>query len=170
MSGRGDCMKPEILNGVIRFSGTLNEDSDFVLIRRFLEELNSTNIAISFRNVQRANSCGIIAWFKLARELDLRVRYLETPVWLIEQFNMSPFFLRNATVESFYAPFYEIESGGHEFKLLRVGIEVPILSNYSDFEFDLQAAEFANIEADFQPEEYFFFISANFASFKQGAA
>jgi hypothetical protein len=163
-------MKPEILNGVIRFSGTLNEDSDFVLIRRFLEELNSTNISISFRAVQRANSCGIIAWFKLARELDLRVRYLETPVWLIEQFNMSPFFLRNATVESFYAPFYEIESGGHEFKLLRVGIEVPILSNYSDFELDLQAAEFANIEADFQPEEYFFFISANFAAFKQGAA
>jgi hypothetical protein len=163
-------MQPEILNGLIRFSGTLNEESEFVLIRQFLWEANSRSMAISFRNVQRANSCGIIAWFKLARELDVRIRYIETPVWLIEQFNMSPFFLRNATVESFYAPFYEIESGGHEVKLLRVGIEVPILPNYADFEFDLQTAESVHIEADFQADEYFFFISANYASFKQGAA
>ena len=163
-------MQAKISEGTVYFSDVLNEDTDFTTLLALLESSRQRTVRISFAAVERANSCGIIAWFRLVRDLELRVRYVESPVWLIEQLNMSPFFLRKSVVESFYAPFFDPESRKQLLCLLTVGVDVPVLPSYENFEWHPQASAYALLEPDFEPEEYFRFITSNLAEFRTGAA
>ena len=167
---RVNAMHARISEGTVYFSNILNEDTDFENLVTLLETSRQRAIRISFAGVERANSCGIIAWFRLVRDLELRVRYVESPVWLIEQLNMSPFFLRKSVVESFYAPFFDPESRKQRLCLLTIGVDVPILAGYENFVWHPQDPSLALLEPDFEPEEYFRFIAANLSEFRTGAA
>jgi ABC-type transporter Mla MlaB component len=154
-------MHASILNNTLHLSGTLNEDTDFHVLQKKISTLPSRSFSVNLKQVERANSCGIIAWFKMVRELQLRVSYVEAPIWLIEQLNMNPFFLKGCSVKSFYAPFYDTASNEHEILLLELGKDVPYLNDFSNFEIDPAELGRPELEADFDSEEYFQFISAN---------
>lgn len=163
-------METKTLDNTLWLSGVLNEETDFQALKKILDSGLPSPIRVNLKNVERANSCGIIAWFKLIRELQVSLVYTEAPVWLIEQFNMNPFFLRSSSVESFYAPFYDVESNEHHLLLLCLGKDVPLQDDYSDFEVDSAAFGRSTLEADFDSEEYFQFIVANLDELRAGAA
>lgn len=154
-------MQAAIKNNTLSLSGTLNEDTDFHVLRQQIGLMGNRAFHVNLKRVERANSCGIIAWFKMVRELQLQITYVEAPIWLIEQFNMNPFFLKGCSVKSFFAPFYDTSSNDHEILLLELGKDVPYLADYSDFELDPAELGRPELEADFDSEEFFQFVAAN---------
>ncbi len=85
--------------------GAINEDADLNQIPQtgFLEYY------FDFNDVTLINSCGIRDWIGFLDKLGPKVKivYARCPQIIIEQINMVQGFLRpNATIESFYAPYY----------------------------------------------------------------
>jgi hypothetical protein len=70
------------------------------------------------------------------------------------------------TVESIYASFYCPQNDTHETILLTLGKEIPILDNYESFQLVLKNKEGLDLEIDFEPNEYLYFISSNPKRFK----
>ena len=165
-----DAMKFSRDGNKMILEGVLNEETDFVSLRRCIEGSNSAPIEVSFGRVDRANSCGIIAWFKLLRDLQIQVIYYEAPVWLIELFNMNPFFMNSSLVRSFYAPFYDVVNNSHKMILLHFGKDVPVLSDYTGYEFKFSDDYGASLEPDFESKEFFQFVTSNLEHYREGVA
>ena len=163
-------MEAVVQNTTVEFSGLLNEDSSSQVIQNALKEAlkNSTDkvIYIDFSRVKRANSCGILTWYKILESLQGTFIYIKVPRWLVEQFNISDFLNDNATVQSIEANFYCPQNDTHENLLLTLGKDVPILEDYSDFSLSFKNKDGLPLEMDFEPTEYFFFISSGIEKFK----
>jgi hypothetical protein len=54
--------------------------------------------------------------------------------------------------------------------LLTLGKEIPILESYDDFSLIMKSKDGLDLEIDFEPNEYFYFISSNIKRFKGEAA
>jgi hypothetical protein len=146
---------------LVRFSGILNEESDLEKVKAQLEPFHNQNVRVSFAEVVRANSCGITSWLRLVRDLDLAITYVEAPVWLVEQFNISPFFLRKAYVESFCAPFFDPSTGNQSMQLVTVGQDIRPSDVHSEDTFAQPLAPHLDgLEPDFDPTEYLHFLTA----------
>ena len=97
--------------------------------------------------------------------------YLSTSMslaWLVERFNSSDFLSPNAKVQSLEADFYCPQNDTHERIILQIGKDVPILDNYNKFNLNLKNKAGIALEMDFEPSEYFYFISSNIQRFKEG--
>lgn len=158
-------MEIAVREHTLEFSGTLSEDSRMDPVRDAILALSARRpghrVRLDFSAVKRANSCGILAWFKLIEEIKVPTAYVRAPVWLVEQFNYSDFLRNDAIVESLLAPFYSPESDTHEIVVLTIGKDLPILKDYSGFEIHPVNTRGETLEADFEPEEYFNFLAAN---------
>ena len=146
------------------FRGVLDEKCPIDLIEEALQKAaqklaTNSRVALDFSNVKRANSCGILAWFKLTEQLVLPISYINVPVWLVEQFGFTDFAKSNAVVESVFAPFYCPEKDVHELFLLRIGIDVPFQDNYLNWALERKNAEGWTFEPDFEPDQYFRFLA-----------
>ena len=166
-------MEVAVNKNTVEFSGLLNEDSSSQGIQSALEEAlkNSpeSTVYIDFSKVKRANSCGILTWYKVLESLTGKFIYMKVPRWLVEQFNISDFLNDSTTVESIEANFYCPQNDTHENILLVLGKEIPILEDYSEFTLVLKNKEGLALEMDFEPSEYFYFISASAQKFKGSA-
>lgn len=85
--------------------GSIDEDADFERI--------PTQGIISFNfdmnGIEAINSCGIREWIQLLDRMDThaKVVYRNCPSCIVDQFNIAAdLTMRNATIESFYAPYY----------------------------------------------------------------
>ena len=168
-------MEVVVNESIIEFSGLLNEESSVENIKKALEQAfnNSKDkiVCLDFSKVKRANSCGILAWYKLLGAFkDGICIYKNVPRWLVEQFNISDFLSERTRVESIQANFYCPSNDTHETLLLTLGKEIPILDNYDNFNLVMKSKDGLDLEIDFEPNEYFYFISSNIKRFKEATS
>jgi len=157
-------------NNLVEFSGILNEDSSSEEIKKSLEKALAAStdkkIQVDFSKVRRANSCGILTWYKVLESLAGFFIYINVPRWLVEQFNISDFLNKNTTVYSIEANFYCPQNDTHESRILVIGTDIPVQENYSNFHMVLKTKDGFDLEMDFEPTEYFYFISSSYQKFK----
>lgn len=157
----------------LRFSGVLDETTDMEQARQAIIALGASQgpeVYLDLSEVRRANSCGILSWLRLLRDVNLSFVYVNAPVWLIAQFNMiSEFFVGRVRVESIQAPFYCPADDSSLSLTLFVGEDIPVRDDYEDFQFANRAIDGKEYEPDFDPAEYFSFIAANFQRFGSAA-
>ncbi len=98
------------------FAGNIDEDASFAEI----EKVQEKEYVFDFDKVNMINSCGIREWIKFIEKLpkDAKIIYQKCPQIIIEQMNMVHGFIRQgASIESFYAPYYD-EDSDTEHKIL----------------------------------------------------
>jgi anti-anti-sigma regulatory factor len=165
-------MDVSVTKNLVEFSGILNEDSSSQIIENALEQAlkdaPDQTILLDFSKVKRANSCGILTWYKSLEASKGKFVYTKVPRWLVEQFNISDFLNDHTTVDSIEAHFYCPQNDTHENMLLVIGKDIPILENYTNFNLTLKNKDGLDLEMDFDPHEYFYFISSNFKKFSGG--
>ena len=166
-------MDVTVKSNIIEFSGFLNEFSpietsikDLILQTSLNSEPQS--VTFDFCRVKRGNSCGVLCWFKLMDELTFSVKYINMPIWLVEQFNYVERLPPNTSILSVQAPFYCPEEDNHENVVLVIGKDIPIQDDYENFTIFCMNQNGAKLEANFEPAEYFQFIVANPGSFVRG--
>ena len=153
------------------FSGVLDESTQIDPIRASLQEAiagaRGGRVRLDFSQVKRANSVGILSWFRLVHGLAYAVAYVNVPVWLVEQFNFADGLRGDTFVESVLAPFYCPSDDTHAIVVLTVGRELPLLEDYSELELRIPGANGKMLEPDFEADEYFQFLSANREKFER---
>lgn len=158
-------MELTLSGSTIVFSGVLDEKTSIATIRTYVEQALSQVadgvIFLNFGAVKRANSLGILAWAKFIEASPYRFAYVDTPEWLIEQFNLCGLLKEGSRVESLQASFYCPENDSHRVLTLSVGKDIPVQDDYSDFEISRKTTEGLLLEADFEPAEYFNFLARN---------
>lgn len=158
----------------VLFAGTLDEHTSADALRQALLEAVKTNpgrrVHLDLSQVSRANSVGILTWFKLLRDLAPSATYINMPVWLVEQFNIGERIRGDIDIESFQAPFYCPEKDTHSIVSLVVERDVPLRDSYADFEISLPGDDGSVFEADFEPEEYLQFLILNHDKLKSQRA
>ena len=147
---------------VLFLSGVLDSQFPFAEVRRLLEDKpkDEPPIFLDLSQIDRGNSLGMFEWIRLLQQMNLRFEYINTPVWLVEQFCsidelLSPLIM----VTSFFGLFACPADDSYETCLMEVGKEVPLLKDYSGFELKVASASGKTIEPDFVVEEYFSFLT-----------
>ncbi len=158
-------MEVKVKDATVEFFGILNEESSEENIKKSLQTAlqnsNNKKIFIDFSNVKRANSCGILSWYKIIDSFDAEFTYIKSPRWLVEQFNLSDFLNHKTFVQSIQAMFYCPKNDTHEIVSLQIGKEIPLLNDYDQFQIHLKNPKGLDLEMDFEPSEYFHFIIKN---------
>jgi hypothetical protein len=156
----------------IEFSGYLNEKSNMDLVKTALEGASATaqsrgqRVTLDFSKVSKANSCGILTYLKTLIALKIPVTYVNAPIWLVEQFNaLDDFFVGDILVTSIFAQFYSPQTDESFVLLQELGKDLPILSDYSSFEINPKSPEGHELEPDYEPELYYFFIAKRHTAF-----
>lgn len=133
----------------IVLSGRIDEDAHFENV----SGLEAKKFTFDFKEVSLINSCGVREWINLINKLIKKgqVIYKNCPQVMIEQMNMVEGFLpNNASIESFFAPYFDPDLD-QEKKILLMFDEVkskkaPIKKNEkgTELEFDALEAQFFN--------------------------
>lgn len=138
------------------FFGNIDENASFT--GAILE--GTKDLVIDLEKVEAINSCGIrdwIEWLKTA-PTDAKIEYRNCPKVIVDQMNMIKGFLpANASVESFYVPYYAPDSDEEKMILYRRTIDfkegnVDIKDTITDPDTNVE------FELDVIPEKYFKFI------------
>jgi hypothetical protein len=164
-------LKANVLPNTLLFEGILDEQTSEDHLRETLEKVKKAGIKpplnLDFSKVTYANSAGVVIWLKFANKSGIAFKYINAPVWLVNQFNMiSDYFVNQSFVETLSAPYFAPKSQDSIVFTLKVGKDIPILENYADFKMPNRAAEGKVYEIDFDPGRYFSFISENYQLFK----
>ena len=155
-------MEVKVTNQTICFSGVLDEAVTVQFLEAQLIPLISKLDApfrVDFSSVQRSNSVGLLAWFRFVQSFQSTVLYVNTPVWMVEQFNFTDLLNPKNTIHSFHAPFYCQESDQYETKILTVGKDIELTEDYSSISLEYSNPVGQVFEPDFEPSEYFHFLS-----------
>lgn len=124
MNGSLD-LKTKVLDGtvIVELSGAIDEDADFSKIK---ELGGMSSYEFHFENINSINSCGVREWTNFVSSLgeDCDIKYFNCRQIIIEQINMVHGFIpKNASIESFYAPYF-CEDLDKEYKILLKACEV----------------------------------------------
>lgn len=105
----------------IILTGIIDEDVNFAHI----EIVNTPEIRFELAGIKSINSCGIREWIKwLNTNKAAKIHFENCPKIIIDQINMVDGFLpKNATVESFFVPYYNDDNGTEKNILFRLGSE-----------------------------------------------
>ena len=123
------------------------------------QSVRDSELKLDLSGVVHANSLGIRAWLTGFRKSRGPYCYVRMPVWLVAQCNMiSEFMAGEVRVDSLFAPFYCVQSGETIERLLVVGKDVPLLEDYSSFDFPFVSADNKVYEPDFDAAEHFGFL------------
>ncbi|MGE0763913.1 MAG: hypothetical protein AB7N80_11595 [Bdellovibrionales bacterium] len=164
-------MRVNILPQSMVFEGVLDENTSLDDLNAAFAKLKAANpkgvITLDLSKVARANSSGILTWLKFLKNSNYPFKYVNSPVWLVSQFNMiSGYFEGGSFVESFQAPYYAPQSQSSKSFNLIIGRDVPLQQDYSNFSFKNRTVNGEEFEIDFEPEQYFQFIAVNYENFK----
>lgn len=111
------------------------EDAIVKGIREALSESEAGVVEVDFSTVGRVNSIGLNSWINALLKLKPTITYVKVPPWLVEQFNeRRRDLLSNAAVESIFVPFFNLNSGTQELKLMKMGSEIPYVQTYKGLE------------------------------------
>lgn len=149
---------------LVSLEGILNEHVDLQVVESAVVEASKSAkggaVSLDLSKVNRANSSGLLQWLRMTKRLKCPLNYVNTPVWLVEQFNMiDEFFDGKISVESIFAHFYCPDTDTSETHLLKVGVEVPIQDQYKSFHLKVTSADGKLLEPDFDERSYFHFIA-----------
>lgn len=153
---------------LVSLEGILNEHVDLQVVEAAVIEASKaakgSSVSLDLSKVSRANSSGLLQWLRMTKRLKCGLNYINTPVWLVEQFNMiDEFFDGKISVESIYAHFYCPDTDSSETHLLKLGVEVPIQDQYKSFQLKVTSSEGKMLEPDFDERSYFHFIARHLA-------
>lgn len=102
----------------LKVHGVVDED---VLFEPFVAKFDKEAV-VDFSGVTRINSCGVRQWTRAIVTCQARIRYVNAPALIVDQFSMVPEFLgANSTVESFQARYVCGACNREETVLLSVG-------------------------------------------------
>ena len=105
---------------VVNIGGKIDEDADFSSCA--IDQ--AITLTVDFSQVQTINSCGIreyIKWIKTA-PTTASIIYRNCPKVIVDQINMVDGFLPgNGTVDSFFVPYYNEDSGSEKNVLFMKG-------------------------------------------------
>lgn len=125
--------------------GQIDEDFEGELISDNKKEI----MIFDFNNVTMINSCGVREWITLLGKISTsKIQYKNCPQIVIEQINMVHGFIPpNATIESFYAPYYSENSDKVYKQLLKskdvIDMKAPKVSvDGEELEFDAIEAQY----------------------------
>ncbi len=160
-------MKISIQPGMIALEGSLDESADLSPMLTELQKHSKQDIiSIDFSKLTRANSSGTFSWIRVMNQSGTRLRYLNMPVWLVEQFNLiTDYFQNQSFAESFYAPFIGAKSKTNREIKLTVGVDFPLSKDYSQFKMPTIQIDGESFEMDFEPGRYFLCISSHFDNY-----
>jgi ABC-type transporter Mla MlaB component len=159
------------IQGTVLFKGKLDEllaqDELLKVYDEAQKQSNEDVVSIDMSGIDLANSKGVVAWLRFLGSNDRKIKYVNAPIWLVEQFNIiTSYFAGQSYVESFQAPFYNSQTSKSESILLVVGKDVPLMKDYSKFDINTLKSHKPNYEPDFIPEVYFHFLANNYLRFK----
>lgn len=165
-------MKVSTLPNTLVFSGILDEETSLDDLCASLKMIEASGakgpICIDLSSVTYANSAGVVVWLKFAHQSQVPFKYVNAPVWLVNQFNtVRGYFDNGSFVETLNAPYFSPKSQDSRVFTLQLGKDIPILDDYSSFNVPNRVSDGKNYEIDFAPERYFSFISENFQTFKE---
>ena len=139
---------------LIKVEGSINEDLQI----EKLSHLKASQMIFDVDNVKMINSCGIREWIRLIESFGsaVKLEYIKVPQIVIQQMNMiSGFLSKNASVTTFYAPYF-IEDLDEERQVLLRADEI------KNFKAPAQNADVdgTNYKLDFDAieEQYFRFL------------
>jgi hypothetical protein len=166
-------MEAAVRESRIEFSGFLNENSNLDVIKAAIQnaavvagKVPGGRVLLDFSKVTKANSCGILSYLRVLIELNVPVSYVNAPIWLVEQFNaLDDFFVGDIIISSIYAQFYSPNTDKSFVLLQEIGKDIPILPDYSSFEIEAKSPEGHDLEPDYEPEIYYFFIAKRHEKF-----
>lgn len=165
-------MKIHVLPNTIAFEGVLDEGVAIEKLEaplmKLKKEKNAQAVAVDFSKVSYANSAGIVVWLKAIYGAGVAIKYVNAPVWLVNQFNMIRGYFENGSfVESILAPYYAPKTQDSRNFTLKIGQDVPVLEDYSGFKLSNRVDDGKSYEIDFDPEQFFSFVAENFKTFKE---
>lgn len=114
--------QPEANRLVLALKGSIDEDASF----QPPDLANFTAVVLDLEGVNAINSVGIREWIKWVKALpgSLQLSVRRCPKIIVDQINMVAGFLPpNATIESFYVPYYSDASGSEKMVLFENGKE-----------------------------------------------
>jgi hypothetical protein len=156
-------MRARRVNNAIEFSGALDEESKFGELFEEMQAIFQSSkepVHLNLAHLERGNSIGVLSWIQALERWKIPVVYHQVPTWLVEQFNaVQGFFPPGSRIESFWARFFNVATGDTVPLALRVGFDVPILDDYSRWEFSPSNGDAGTLEPDFMPEIYFSFLT-----------
>jgi hypothetical protein len=165
-------VKANVLPNTLSFEGVLDEQTSEDSLLAILEEVKRNGLKppliIDLSKVSYANSRGGLVWLKFGRAAGVPLKYVNAPVWLINQFNMiTDYFINGSFVETMMAPYFAPQTGDSRSFMLKVGVDFPLMADYSDFTMPNRNENGKIFEPDFEPARYFHFITNNFKKFKE---
>ena len=135
-------------------SGFLNEYCNF----KGMLNSNHSETILDMAGVTRVNSLGVRAWVQYIINYTGKIIYRNCSVPVVEQFNMVPEFIGDhVDVDSFFAPFYCNGCDHEEDVLLNVKKNLDI-KNLQLTIFIICPLCKEEMESDFTPDEYLFFL------------
>ncbi len=165
-------MKAAVLPNTLAFDGILDEVSSFNHLVEAFEKLKQTGmkppVNLDFSKVSYANSAGIVTWLKFTQAAKISFKYINAPIWLVNQFNMIRDYFQNGSyAESIEAPYFSPATQESRAFTLQLGKDIPLLNDYTNFVMPNRNVSGRVYEIDFSPELYFSFISENYSMFKE---
>jgi hypothetical protein len=165
-------MNVTVLPNSLIFDGILDEETSLDVLLGGFEKLKKAGmnppVNLDFSKVTYANSAGVVIWLKFIHQSGVPFKYVNAPVWLVNQFNMiSDYFGNGSFVESIDAPFFAPKSQESRVFTLKLGTDVPVLDDYTTLRIPNKTADGKIFEIDFTPERYLSFISENYEMFKE---
>ena len=138
---------------IISITGIIDEHSDFSNI---FDRIEGTCI-VNMEGISRVNSCGVREWAHAVAETNLKIKYINCPPAIVEQFNMVPEFLgENTDVISFYARYYCEDCDIEELFLIETNRLLLNADRLTAPEFVCECG--AIFEFDDEEDEYFMFL------------
>jgi ABC-type transporter Mla MlaB component len=148
------------LGNEISLIGNLNEQFDMNEVAHHIAgnpSVFSKCVKLNFKDVPRANSCGIATLLKLLSSLECSVDFVHCPTWLVDQLNqIDEFFQINLNIVSIYAPYMDASS--HDYTLRLIELKEGFFSSdeYENIEVYTNSTG-QTLSADFDKDDYFSF-------------
>lgn len=164
-------MKISVLPNTLVFEGIMDEETSITDLNTAMTKLTSGGVkppvTVDFSAVPYANSIAVVVWLKFIIAAKVMFKYVNAPVWLVNQFNMIGGYFESASfVESLQTPFFCPKTQESRSITIHLGKDIPILKDYTGFEFPVIELEGKEYEMDVSPPRYFSFISENYDLFK----
>jgi hypothetical protein len=136
--------------------GIIDEDADF----KDLSVAGFDAIDIDLNDLKSINSCGIREWIKwLSGNSSAEIKFNNCPKVIVDQINMVDGFLpKNASVKSFFVPYFNEELGSEKSVLYREGSE--FIGNQINHPPSVKDGEGNDMEMDVIESKYFKFVTS----------
>lgn len=159
-----------LLNETISLDHLKGEEAIEKALQDALSESLDGIINVDFSQAGRVNSIGINAWINVVIKVKPQLRYVRVPSWLVEQFNERRLdLLGRAVVESLFVPFFNPRTHRPEAHLLRLGTDLPALSDYEGFVCPRTNAQGDVLELDVDLNEYLHWLREDPQKYCQSA-